>query len=427
MKAYILPSQRRIEPFGDPVGESMIGNRSLAEHQRAVLREAGLDPEFVDDPARIGEGSFLLTFDDVFFTRRVLASLLEQFEKRRTSIRCGLPAGSLLVGRTRALQDLDQADLDGESLALYRLYVVRADDPPRDRADLDRMLERAAPVRARFREKVLEIPVPPNIVGRSHFSHPLTSSVVMHIGHWVHVLWANQLSIQIRWVETILDHKLWAGRKLLTTAAASLLTGRVRLPDLKWSLAARLNRIGRGCDIHPTARVEFCQLGDDVRIGANALVRGCLVGDGAQIEDRACIVFCVIGERCFISKNSVMVFCAGYPDGDLCTNGIQCSLFGRKVAMTSLVRVIDIRAKGDIKVMHEGSLQSVGTNFLGACFGHGSFGGLDVTIQSGRTIPNGAVLVKNPAQILSKIPPDLPPGEPAWAEGGRAVTAGKKR
>lgn len=426
MKAYILPSGRIIQPFGDPVGESMVANRTLADHQRAVLAEHGLEPCFVRSAAEIGTGPCLITYDDVFFTRRVLASLLELFQARPTGVRCGLPADSLLVRRTRPLQDLPEAEVGGQRLALYRLYGVRVDAPLADEQALEGLLSKAEAIQVRFKEKVLEIPIPRNIMGQPRLEHPLTSSVVMHLGSWVHVLWANQLSIQIRWVETVLDHKLWMGSKLVTAGAAGLLSGRLGWPALKWALASRMNRIGRGCDIHPTARVEFSHLGDGVRIGANALVQGCLIDAGVTIEERACVQYSVVGRGCFVSKNSVLVLCAGYPDGDLCGNGTQVSLFGRKVAVTSWFRIIDVKARGEVKVEHEGELRKTGTNFLGVCFGHGAYGGMDATVQAGRAIPNGAVLVKDPGQVLRRIPADLPPGEPAWARGGRAVTRKKK-
>lgn len=423
MKAYILATGRKISPFGDPVPEAMIGNRTLAAVQEQVLGRAGLEVVRIASAEEIEDSTFLLTYDDVFFTRRVLDDFVARARRASASLRMGLPAGSLLVRRTRALQDLDEARADGEPLALYRLYFVRGDAPPRDAGDLAARLEAALPVRARFREKVLSMPAPPHIAGFRHYQHPVTSSVVMHIDHWVHVLWANQLSIQIAWVETVLDHKLWALGKLAAGGLGALVRGRWSRAGMLWTLLGRANRKGANCFVHPTATVEGCLLGDNVSVGAYALVRGCLLGDNVTIEDRANVYFSVVGPDCFISKNSTMVFCAGYPESDLCVNGIQTCLFGRRCALTSRVWVIDLPAQGDVRVMHEGRLQPAGTKPLGACFGHGCFAGLDVTIGAGRAIPNGAVLIRPPGDILRKIPPDLPPGEPAWAEDGRAVTA----
>ncbi len=421
LKAYILPSNKIIEPFMDPVGQSMIGNMSLAQHQRKVLEQTGMEPAFIKEASEIKPGPCLVTFDDVFFTRRVLRSLLAGF-KAQGSIRCGLPLGSLLVRHTKALQNLDTEKIGDEELALYRLYLVEFEKAPDSEEGLRHELKKAAPFATLFKEKIIQVQVPANIMGTAFLEHPLTSSVVMHINHWIHVLWANQLSIQIRWVETIVDHKLWTGSKAMGAAMACLLTGRWNIPALKWAMAKRLNRMGQGCDIHPTAIVEFSHIADGVRIGANALVRGCMVGSNAVIEDRACVQYSVVGRECFISKNSVLVFSAGYPQGDLCGNGTQSSLFGRKVAITSWCRIIDIKAEGDVKVEHDGSLYSTGTSFLGACWGHESYGGMDATVQAGRSVPNGAIIVKDPDQIIRTIPKDLPPGKPAWARRGVAVT-----
>ena len=89
--------------------------------------------------------------------------------------------------------------------------------------------------------------------------------------------------------------------------------------------------------------------------------------------------------------------------------------------MTSFARVIDVKTQGEIQVMHQGKPVSVGTNFLGACFGHDCFVGADVTIQTGREIPNQAVLVKPPDGILRKVPADLKPGQPVWVKDGTLV------
>jgi hypothetical protein len=69
-----------------------------------------------------------------------------------------------------------------------------------------------------------------------------------------------------------------------------------------------------------------------------------------------------------------------------------------------------ILARGEVQVMHRGRLEPAGTNFLGVCFGHGAYGGMDATVQAGRSVPNGAMLVMNPDQIIGRIPEDLPPG-----------------
>ncbi|RLB59484.1 MAG: hypothetical protein DRI34_01700 [Deltaproteobacteria bacterium] len=423
MKAYILPSGVTIHPFGDPVSRSMIGNRPLHQWQEQLFARQGIGVERIESAAQITEREFFLTWDDVFFTRRVLDDFARRAPAHPGSSRCGLPADSLLLKRTRSLQDLDEGQQDGERLALYRLYFVRSEQPPTGEAALQQCLQQARPLRARFREKVLRMPAPRHISGFSHYQHPVTSSIVMHLRHWVHLLWANQLSIQVAWVERVLDHKLWSAGKLLGAGLGCLLRGRLSRTGFLLGLLGRANHFGRGCVVHPTARVEGSLLGDNVHIGAYALVRGCLIGNNVTIEDRANVYFSVVGDAFKNSKNSTMVFCAGYPDSDLCVNGIQACLFGSRCALTSRVWVIDLRAAGKTRVYHQGRLQEIDNKLLGACFGHGCWAGLDVTIAQGREIPNGAMLIRPPADIIRRIPPDLPPGVPAWSVNGTATPA----
>ncbi len=421
MRAYILPSGVVIHPFGDPVAKSYVGNRRLEEVQEAVLRHAGLEPVRIGSADEIEERRFFLTWDDVFFTRRVMDDFARRAPQAGGVLAAGLPAESLLLLRTRSLQDLKGGEIDGKSYSLFRLYFVEAEEPPRKQEQLDELLAQARPFAVRFKEKVLRMPAPPHISGFTHYQHPVTSSVVMHIRHWVHVLWANQLSVQIAWVERVLDHKLWAAGRLALAALAALVRGRFSRPAFLDTLMGKANRIGPGARVHPTATVEGCLIGRNVNIGAYALVRGCLLGDDVTIEDRANVYFSVVGSKCFISKNSTMVFCAGYPDSDLCVNGIQACLFGSRCALTSRVWVVDLRAAGETRVWHEGRLQPVENKLLGACFGHGSWAGLDVTIAQGREIPNGAMLIRPPGDILRRVPEDIPPGVPVWSVDGTAT------
>ena len=46
MKAYIVQSQRRVEPFGDHPRDCLIGNQPLAQHQEETLRALDLEQEF---------------------------------------------------------------------------------------------------------------------------------------------------------------------------------------------------------------------------------------------------------------------------------------------------------------------------------------------------------------------------------------------
>lgn len=422
MKAYIIERQSRISPFGDPVAESMIGNRTLRDHQAAVLSGLGFEVARISSPQEIADREFLLSYDDVYFTHRALRDLVARFRAERRSLRLGLPADSLLLRSTRALQDLEEGREGDTNLAMYRLFLLSCPEPPRSLEALAEAQRAAQPARGRFKEIAIEVPNPRHIMGSRAYRHPLTSSVAMHINHWIHILWANQLSVQIQWVEDVVNHRVWTGLRLLRAGLAGLFSGRWSKNGFRQAAMGSFNRIGRGCDIHPTAHLELARVGDNVRIGAFALIRGSIIGAGTVIEDRVNLQYSVIGEGCHMSRNASMTLCAGYPGGNLSIRGVQACLFGRDCAMTSGGMIIDARFRGDIQVMTPEGPKSAGTNFLGACFGHKSYLGLDAVVNAGREVPNGAVLVRDPKSVFSRIPPDLPPGVPAWAENGAATT-----
>src|SRR5690606_29565685 len=119
MHAYVLASDRRIAPFGDPPGEALIANRTLAEHQDRAFAALGLVPRLIASPAEIhpAERDALLVRDHVFFSRGVPARFLDATRDARETRVLALPRGPL-VEFTRGIQDLvfepDFAHASGE-------------------------------------------------------------------------------------------------------------------------------------------------------------------------------------------------------------------------------------------------------------------------------------------------------------------------
>jgi len=231
------------------------------------------------------------------------------------------------------------------------------------------------------------------------------------------VLWANNLMPQIRLVERITGQPLGTLWRLATSLGLSRAA-------IFHRLQRRFSYRGERCRVHPTARVELSILDDDVEIGAYALVRGAIVGRGSVIEDRANVVFSSLSAETFVSRNSTLVMCAGYPNADLCVNGIQFSLAGRHAALTSFVRQMDIRHGAPVTVRDGEELVELPEHMLGGCYGHGVFIGPDVMILPGRSIPNGAVILPAPGQILAKTPDDWPEGQAGVVRQGELVALG---
>lgn len=417
MKAYLYRSGAEISPFGELAPDLEVGAQTLGAWQDEVLRRCGLEPVRVEAPTEVRDpDAHILIADDLFFTRRVLRSFLKRWERTRLS-QAGLPKDSLLLSAMGTLQRYRSAD----GLALFDLFGVPA---AHGVVELDRGgpeqrpgPTEAEPVAVAFREKVLEMPIPARVTGEPVWRHPVTSSVCLHIEHWIHVLQASRLTIQVKWVDAVVRRPLWAiGRALL---ALPPWPGRGRL---LWRVLGVANQLGKGVDIHPTARVEGAILGPGVRVGAFAVVRASIVGAGTVIEDRATVAYSVVGARSFVSKYTLVYASSAMAEANLGMS-MQMCLAGRGAGLTPRATPIDVIPGGQIRVKVGERFVPVDLSVLGSCFGHRCFVGADVYLAPGREVPNDVVIGPRPGRVLAHLPAELAPGERYWVEDGRLRSA----
>ncbi len=404
MKAFVIDSGVRIAPFGDLARDLPVGGVRLSDLQDRLLRRFGLEPvrvatleEVPTDQAR------LVLYDNVYFTRRVLKSFLERWRARGMGAsRLALPLESTFIARFSALQDYER----GDGHALFNLMGFPAGAGSHDPC---------APLPVIYKEKVISLPTAGRIVGVDTWIHPITSSVALHVRHWLHVLQANLLSIQVRWVDEVIASPIWAA----SVALRGLIPGRGKL---MWRIARRANRFGRGVDVHPTALVEASFLGDGVTVGPGAIVRGAIIGAGCTVEQGADVSFSVIGERCFVSKHSIVYATAAMEQSDLCMKGMQMCLVGARVALTARASPIDTAPGDGIRVRDGEYLKVIDLPVLGSCYGHDTFIGADVFIGAGRAIPNGVRIGPSADRVLSIVPERLVPGTYAIKKGALVAT-----
>jgi acetyltransferase-like isoleucine patch superfamily enzyme len=421
MKAYILPSGVTITPFGEPAAESLIVFERLSDIQDRVFRDQGVEPVRIQDRSEIRDTEYFLTYDNVFVTRRAFRDFFARAVGGKKTCVLAIP-DSEFARRYTALQDVaKRKDAAGTEAYVYNIWYINGGSGD---------LGAAEPLVVAFREKVWEQPVPPNMFKKKTLRQPVTTSIAFHITHWVTLLWANQMGIMVRWVEQITDHPVWTAWKLFKALVLFISTGVSQIlrldafsaafgrPALIRALMRSFVKVGRNCDIHPDAIVEMCILGDNVTIGPQSYVRASILGDGVIVEEKTKITFTSLGPGCYASQLTVLNGVAAYPDGDVCIDGMQFSLSGRNVRLTGLVRPMDIRTDGPIKVIFKGKAEPIGQEILGSCFGHECFIGPEVYIAPGREIPNGAVIIQPPGRVLQKIPEGARPGVPMVIEAG---------
>ncbi|MEW5854336.1 MAG: hypothetical protein AB2A00_36515 [Myxococcota bacterium] len=415
MRMVVVRTHRVLTPFQDPVGKAQVGLRTLEEHQRWLAAHSGLtwhEAASFDD-VESPEPALVLA-DHTFLTRRLLHSWLKLAQARDDVTQVALPR-SRFVELYGQHQDLGTTPDGG---ATYDAWFF-----PKgvSRGGFRAAREGAQPVFPQFKEIVFRFPVPRNILARADFPHPITTTVALHIKHWVHVLWVNNLWPQIELVERVTSRPL-------STVMRLLMSLRPGVNATKWAVARNFSYVARNVDIHPTACVELSVLGEGCRVGPYALVRGSVLGKGVHVEERANVCYSVLNDGDFVSKNSTVVSCVGYPDADLCINGMQYCVAGRNAALTSLVRPMDMKYRDDVTVRIDGRTVAIKELMIGSCFGHGTFVGPDILIAPGREIPNNSVIAPPPGAVLTKVSPEAAKGGVTYVDAGtlKPLPSGKE-
>ena len=405
MKAYLWKTEKTISPFQDPVGDTLICNVALKDHQHRILESQGLEVAETKDPCTLVDEEYLLIRDDLFFTRVALKRFLKKIREK------GEPgAGAMESGPftdfTGFMQDL-RTVWDPETqtpVTVYGLYYCRG---PLESA---RAVESLPPLIIEAEQKAF--PIKPGDFLPStvdvKFTPAFTNVILFHVCHWTHIWLLNLLALGDELIRAFTANKF----KLVLRALSAFSLNRHKI-------ASRFVIKGKGCDIHPTATVQASILGDRVTVGPYSVVQGSILGDDVKINEQSIIIGTVFGEGTSTCIRGCSKLCVAYPRTS--TGRMQGCLIGRNVFMASLAYFFDVKLQGTIKVWHNGRMVDTGMNFLGGCVGHNAIIGPDCWIASGREVPNGAMIIKNPKEVIATIPPDLPSGDPSICQNSKLV------
>jgi len=425
MKAYRVKTDVVISPFMERAREVLVGFKRLEEYQNEVLKHFRIDVVDVSDISEIDDNEFLLFYDNVYFTKRCLRYFLRGLMGKVGSYRLSIP-DSLFLKKYEPLQELKDVEFGGIKGKAFNLFYIHKKE------DI-RRLEEIPPLFIKFREIIFRQPIPPNMFGKRYFEQPITTSIAFHINHWVNLLNANQMEIIVKWVEFITSHPFWVFYRLILATIAFIVRGLIdsikyqsissgfSKGSLMTTVMRWFNVVGKGCEIHPSAILEFCIIGDNVKIGPQSYLRASVVNRDVIIEEKTKITFSIIDRGCYVSQITILNGVAAYPDGDVCIDGMQFCMSGRNVKLTGLARPMDLKYGGRISVMQRGKPVEVNLEILGSCFGHRCFIGPDIYIAPGREIPNDAVIVPHISDVLYKIPENIKPNVPMVVENSTLV------
>lgn len=384
-RVYVLATGRRIAPFNDPMSEVLIGNVPLGTWQARAFADAGFT--VVDRP----EAPCLVVPDTLFCT----GDALQRFVTGAAGRNAVLVLAQSRFGRSTTPVQADVRPVEGG----WWFDAIRflADDSGSE----------PVPVVVDPLEKAIDLPAPAYDMGVDRVEIGVARDPIMTLHHWVHILWANQAVGGIEMVRV--PPWRWIARGLWAALKARSLN--------KWRVMGKLNRIGKGCDIHPTAIVEASTLGDGVTVGPFARVLASTLGDGASVMPGAQVEFSTVGARATISEKVTIRLCVLYPESVVSQYLMQACVLGRRAITTGGSWSIDLNFEQEIRVPLDGALHSTGSRFLGSAFGHRCRIGTGFWLASGRTIPNDYFLVRNPDQVLARIPEGLPTDQPLVVRG----------
>ena len=371
-----------------------MGGETLADFQRAALDACGLDPT----PG--SEGPALFLNDDLLVGRRLLADFLAAARDVPSGRAVLALEPGVFTEEFAPLQDLERTE---GGAPIYPCWYLREGGEPPSSA------EGFEPIVLPTRERVMRIPVPSHWFGKEELLIPMTARPALRVRHWMHILFANRVAASERWLRA----PAWLrGARILWALC------RAMIPTPSRVLRA-LSAIGRGCSVHPTAVVEGSTLERGVRVGAHAVVRFSHVGAGAFIMDGANVSFSTLGRRSTVATNCSVSFSVLHEEASASQSLLQLSVLGRKAITTGMGYITDMKmGGGDVRVRDGEDIVSSGQRFLGAAIGHEAVLGSGVWIAHGREVPNGYVVVRSPGAMLSRIPTDLPAGEPLAVEDG---------
>lgn len=107
MKAYLVESRKKIEPFEECPSNCLIGNKTLAIIQKEVLNELGLEPVSISDISQVNdEAEHIIFSDSMYLTTELLKEFIYWSQHKRSNTVCALKPGITTLRTVIATQEV---------------------------------------------------------------------------------------------------------------------------------------------------------------------------------------------------------------------------------------------------------------------------------------------------------------------------------
>ncbi len=377
--AYMITTNKMIEPFDEHPRRSLIMNQELGDLQERTLQGFGLKLKRIANDAEIDVSQEHIVFtDSLYFTKELLKEFIARSRRQNGRTTCAAKPG---ITTLRSVVNTQDVAIYPDRIE-YGLYYVPAKSPKNDPVpvviDLDQFYE--------------AFPMPEHMFGSKDYPIPMTDLLIAQIDHWTNI-WAMNMA-------TLLSE----AAKLKKASKLTLLRLALKATSFnQWRVVSKLNRIGCHCDIHPTAYIEGSVIGNHVRVGAGSVVRESMIGERSYIGNNVTIDLSVIGEECNIRNGAVVQYAVLYPGTFTMNRLISISLCGRDTFLGDGVVLSDFRLDREpVTVIKDRRQINTGNTFIGSCLGHGVYLGAGIVLAPGRTIPNGTRIALDETRIVRK-------------------------
>jgi len=383
MKAYIVQSDKKLEPFGDHPCDCLIANRKLSDIQKNMLQSLGMQLKTLPNAAQLEDtDEHIVIGDSLFFTKELLLEFIKKSRRLQKCTICALKPGLVTLHSMVPTQDVrihpDRVEYDLQYM------------PPQN------LRGEPVPVVIDPEQFSQPLPMPEHIRGPQEYRLPITDMFLIQVDHWAN-LWAANMSYLLSDVARLMKApKL----KLLGLALKARSTN-------KWKIFRQTNKIGKNCDIHPTAYIEGSTIGDNVMIGAGSVIRLSIIGSGTATGSNVTIESSIVGEGCSVDSGCGAFGSVLYPHTVSSSRLIFTSLCGRDTFLADGSGLADFRIDGkNVTVMKDDISIDTGVLALGSCLGHGVYLSAACLVAPGLAIPNGLRLLPGKSLIISEVNPD---------------------
>lgn len=379
MKAYIIKSENKLEPFLERVEKSLIKNKELGFLQRQILDNLKIGMVEIGDISEINDNDEYIVFgDNIYFEPELLEEFIRKSRESNCNTVCSLKSG---IFTSRTIINIQKVKKYNDRIE-YNLYYYPKE---KFRGDIK-------PVILDPDTYFESITLPKHMHKAGKYMIPLTVNSIAHIDHWSN-LWSVNLAAILSELSRL---KKMNKFKLLFNVLKSFSLNR-------WKIASNLNKLGENCDIHPTAYIEGSIIGDNVIVGAGAIIRSSVVGDDCFIGNDVCLEYSNIGENSTI-LNGHILYSVLYPGVFSVTHMISASIIGRDCFIGSGAVLTDFRFDGRGVVLVDGNKKiDSGNLFLGCCLGNNVYLGSGCIVAPGRSIPNNLRISLDKDRVISNI------------------------